>query len=483
MPYLAPTLLLPQAAYGDEYEIHGSGTTNPSKCIWHIMSLFNQQTRENVRMTYRAVGSSTGQKEFIGEDDSYLPLTDFGAGDIPIDTDKHKAVNAAQPDGIQQILHLPFALSSVSFFFNIPGVSEVNLEACTLARIFNGKIQYWDDPEILELNKDNGYKTPSEKYNIFVARRVLGSSSTASITKYLNLKCEDEWPASMVGKELTNWHESTNGCEGSAGMTTCIVENNGGIGYMESGHGWSEGLTEIKLQNKDGTFLTSRHAFETGGVADAAATAVTRSDAFVSWGGVHFIDQAGPNTWPIVVMSYIYVRNEIHRYVPDNLNRGLLKRFLESLYKEKYFGQCQQLGFIGVPEGLKTLATDGIKAMQWEFDNNAADTVWQFEEKTTPYIGAGQYQISVKRRNFQGEELQDVSDEFASLRNFDEDILQYIHDQFNLAQNSTGDNAHRIFTQRHVGQIDAALVLSALSFSLWAATIIGFIVYKCICRN
>lgn len=65
--FLTSSLSLSNPAQGEDIvQVHGSGTTNPSKCIWHIMSLFNQRSKVPIRMTYRAVGSSTGQAEFLG---------------------------------------------------------------------------------------------------------------------------------------------------------------------------------------------------------------------------------------------------------------------------------------------------------------------------------------------------------------------------------------------------------------------------------
>lgn len=64
--------------------LEGAGTTNPSKYLWNIGETFMTRIRGPAKIGYRAVGSSTGQKEFVGVDPDYLPLNDFGAGDIPM---------------------------------------------------------------------------------------------------------------------------------------------------------------------------------------------------------------------------------------------------------------------------------------------------------------------------------------------------------------------------------------------------------------
>ena len=40
----------------------------------------------------------------------------------------------------------------------------------------------------------------------------------------------------MVGKEV-DWPYDTMECEVSGGMTSCIRDNEGAIGYIDSGHG------------------------------------------------------------------------------------------------------------------------------------------------------------------------------------------------------------------------------------------------------
>merc|ERR1719454_771072 len=61
-------------------QLHGAGTTNPSKFFWKTMDLFEERAKVPLFMTYRAVGSSTGQAEFLGADNGNKPFNHFGAG-------------------------------------------------------------------------------------------------------------------------------------------------------------------------------------------------------------------------------------------------------------------------------------------------------------------------------------------------------------------------------------------------------------------
>lgn len=472
---LTSSLSLLNLAGADEIiQVHGSGTTNPSKCIWHIMSLFNGGSRAPIRMTYRAVGSTTGQKEFLGGENStvaLVPRNDFGAGDIPISKERFDLLQEhAFPEGdssVKKMVHLPFALSSVSFFYRIDGVDEVDLDACELAKIFRRKITSWDDPEIVK----NNPALAKKDIKIRVCRRTNGSSSTASITKFLNRRCPAEWPDDMVASKLTNWDADTKAVEGSAGMTACIDDNDGAIGYMESGHGWSESLQEVSVLNADGEYITSKTAFENGGIASAASGAELPSNLDDDWSAVDFIDKKGKGTYPIVLMSYVYVRRHISEFMQDEHNRGLFKLFLESLYMENYIGNCADLAFTPVPTQVKTNAVKSISSkIIWNFSNTV--NPWIFETSTEAYFGADDYVISSKRKSYQGVE-------FDSIAGMEAKQLQEIKELFELAEMKLDYN---LFTDYQKGRINTAIILSSISFALWGVLVFGFIIRKYVFR-
>ena len=188
--YLSLFLTLPFATSEEIYSIHGSGTTNPSKCFWNIMSKIQDRSHAFTRLTYRAVGSGTGQTEFMGTGGTNglpVPANDFGSGDIPLSQDDYDELTVG---GESTVVHLPFVVSGVSFFHSVPNVPQgkggLNLTSCLLAQIFNGDIIAWEDDRIVEKNPKlpgmlglmNGDSLP-----ITVAHRWEGSSSTESITE------------------------------------------------------------------------------------------------------------------------------------------------------------------------------------------------------------------------------------------------------------------------------------------------------------
>jgi ABC-type phosphate transport system substrate-binding protein len=232
------------------------------------MSKLMRQSKQFTRLTYRGVGSSSGQYEFIGNDNNYTPFSDFGAGDVPLKQSQYDEV--LQNSG--EMFHFPVLIGAITFFHNIdiPDDKQLNLTPCILAKILDREIEQWSDPEILAINGPlKGYIPASSP--IHVARRSDGSGSTESITQYLNEACPEHWPGDLVGKS-PEWKSDTLACSGSSGMVDCIDRNQGSIGYLDTGSGHVKGFSEIKLENKDGDYITSLDALENGGVLAAATS-------------------------------------------------------------------------------------------------------------------------------------------------------------------------------------------------------------------
>jgi len=241
-------------------------------------------------------------------------------------------------------------------------------------------------------------RLPFSNYPINVAHRVKGSSSTASITDYLYQSCEAEWAEDRVGSTI-DWPEDTMGCEGSGGMTACIRDNEGTIGYIDSGHGHSENLVEIELKNADGTFLSSKQAGDSGiGLAALKALddGILPSDSTHDYGHVKLLNMPGQNTWPIVAMTYAYLRVDLASTVTDPASQSLLKHFVASLYDSAVIGQCAEYGFTPVPTRVKDIAMEGLDKIQ--IDASAPE--WSVETNTVKGGGQGDYVLSGKRRSY-----------------------------------------------------------------------------------
>lgn len=374
--------------------LHGSGTTNPKTWFAEAMKLMEHRARVPLLLTYRAVGSSTGQAEFVGDSSSqFMSYNHFGAGDIPMSSTNYATLSANNHD----MVHIPVALGAIGIFHNVPGNVRVQLTACLLAKIFSGQITTWDHAEILAENPD---LSPPANQPIKVAHRTRGSSSTGGVSGYLDAKCSDEdWPLG-AGSSLT-WptHSNFQNVEGSPGMQAYIEANEWSLGYLDAGHGHQFGLHEIALTNADGQSRTSEEAMalEPHGVAAAGTAGVSAnrfpSDFTADWSAVNLYDMPGPNTWPIVLVTYLYVKQDQTATNPKTA--AALKAFIDVILTDAD-GLAVANKFSPLSDDLRAFSVSAANSITYP----AGMVPFTFETSTQVRTGMGVNVISSKRHAF-----------------------------------------------------------------------------------
>ena len=414
------------------HELHGSGTTNPSKFFWKVMDLMEERSRTPVTMTYRAVGTSrarsrepvvcetrrvtfppekrkdpaaftrrlnrdlllrsrrplvsgsgTGQSDFIGDEPPTAGgnYNHFGSGDIPFDSDGYADAKVVHSEFIQ----VPFVIGGIAFFHSVPAsYGEIDLDACLLAKIFNRDITVWNHADIVALNP----ALASLDQPITVARRVEGSSSTSLITKYLNAECPTVWTTAMVGKvpcdddtttSCVNWASDTVEAQGSGGISGYLAANDYSISYIDIGHGLASGLGEIALKNADGKFVKPSTEGAVAGAATGSAGATREASAYINtWEDVSLMNQAGPVTWPICTFSYLYIKKDMSLWSGEEAKTAaLVKAFAQFVLSEEAQDMLPEFGFVGLPADILTKARTAVSGIQVP-----ANTEWTFEKAT-----------------------------------------------------------------------------------------------------
>ncbi len=86
------------------------------------------------------------------------------------------------------------------------------------------------------------------------------------------------------------WDNQTLACDGSDLMVSCIADNPGTIGYVESGRGWSK-LQEVNLRNADGRFISSQIAAKENGITSAASSKSFPLSYDEDFGHMEFFDE------------------------------------------------------------------------------------------------------------------------------------------------------------------------------------------------
>ena len=332
--------------------------------------------------------------------------------------------------------------------------------------------------------------------------------------KYLRLSCPDEWPDDLVGEDIT-WPDGVMICDSDVGR--CMSDYENSIGFMEAAHAPAY-LTEVPLRNQEGHFRTSIQSGELGGVA-GAVTQNLPSNLTEDFSTISLIYQPGPDTWPIVIMHYVYLALSMTHLT--GTAQGFMLAFLRALYEPSYIRQCQVvLGMSTVPERVRDLGKDGLEML---FRANSQTTIWGFETEIGDLI-TGDYVLSERRHSFamqhhfalqseldslKGDTIADLEREIATLKSDNENLKVTVADLQNSLNNlkaspmysptvpsqpqatpdgSNGSTNLRpsrsealdddtpiyirdglpIYTATQGQQLQAALVLAAMSFTFWA---------------
>lgn len=139
-----------------------------------------------------------------------------------------------------QGVDLPMVGGPIALGFNVAGVDKLNLDAATIANIFNDKIKKWDDEAIKKLNP--GVTLPPTAIQHF--HRSEDSGTTENLTKYLKAAAPDAWPHEAAKK----WAAPGGlGASGSSGVATQVKQVDGAIGYFELSYASSQNIKTVDL--------------------------------------------------------------------------------------------------------------------------------------------------------------------------------------------------------------------------------------------
>jgi phosphate transport system substrate-binding protein len=192
-----------------------------------------QTENSGVTITYDAVGSGTGRENFINK------ATSFAGSDSYLSDDEGQLTAAKDRCGSDAI-EVPAYVSAIAIIFNVPGVDSLNLDAKTVAMIFDGKIKTWDDPAIAATN--DGVELPSTK--ISPVHRSDDSGTTDNFTDYLSKAGGGAWSYDADGVWPIKGGEAA---EGTSGMVAAVKGGEGTIGYADESQAGGLGLVSVQV--------------------------------------------------------------------------------------------------------------------------------------------------------------------------------------------------------------------------------------------
>src|SRR5690606_8400148 len=152
--------------------------------------------------------------------------------------------------------------------------------------IFLGKINKWNDPEIIELNP--GLKLPDA--DITVVQRSDGSGTTAIFTSYL-ADTSKGWNETVGAGKAVKWPVGIGG-KGNEGVSNYVKRVKNSIGYVEFAYAKQNKLADVVLQNRDGDYVSA--SFDSFKAA-AAGTKWEQGKGYCLW----LVNAPGKASWPI----------------------------------------------------------------------------------------------------------------------------------------------------------------------------------------
>lgn len=209
---------------GGKKELHSSGSTAQENAMEQFVYAYVRSC-PGYTLDYNANGSGAGVTQFLNNE------TDFAGSDVPLNPSTGQPDRSAERCG-SPAWDLPTVFGPIAITYNIKGVSTLNLDGPTTAKIFNGTITVWNDPQIQALN--SGTDLPPTPISVIFRSDKSGTSD--NFQKYLD--------------------GASNGAWGKGASETF----NGGVGVGASGNNGTSAL----LQTTDGSITYNEWSFAVG---------------------------------------------------------------------------------------------------------------------------------------------------------------------------------------------------------------------------
>jgi len=296
----------PAAAGGEGSPLVGAGSTTQLVAQESWIEEFEER-EPAISVSYEPAASG-GRQRFIAGDAAYA------ATDSPLEgAGLRQAVRRCRPG---HLVEVPAYLSKIKVGINVGSLAFINLTPRTLARVFNGGIERWSDPEIRRENPTVAKRLDGPITILYPAGK---SGLTANLTEYLSEAAPKIWRYGSTEA----WPLPTDGIavSSSTKMAPAIDARRGAIGFADA----SQSSTLRPVLIKVGNQITPPDLGSSISVLEASSEA---KDLKASPDMLPF-DLERPygqrNVYPLVFTSYLVACT---RY--DRAGEGAsLRRFLE----------------------------------------------------------------------------------------------------------------------------------------------------------
>jgi phosphate transport system substrate-binding protein len=249
-----------------------------------------QTANPDVTVNYDPTGSGAGRETFIAGGTAF-------AGSDSYLTDDELAGTFAMCAPDTTAVDLPVYISPIAVIFNVEGVTDLNMDADTLAKIFAGTITNWNDPAIAAINAD----ATLPDLPIAAVHRSDDSGTTKNFADYLFQAAPAVWTEKPSD---TFPFQAGEGAQGTSGVVDAVTNGTGTIGYADASRAGDLGVAKIKV----GDEFVAYTAEAAAAVVDGSPLVEGRSDSDLA------IDldrlTTNPEEYPLVLVSYAVVCEE-----------------------------------------------------------------------------------------------------------------------------------------------------------------------------
>lgn len=322
----------------------GAGASSQQAAVEAWIAGF-QGTNPEAKIAYNPSGSGAGVQTFL------TGATAWAGSDKALADDEVEQSKSVCTEGTA--FDVPVYISPIAVVFNLKGVSDagkhINMDAATIAKIFDGKIPKWNDPAIADQNKD--LKLPDTA--ITVVHRSDKSGTTQNFVSYFKDVTPDNWTYDLS----ENWpNEVGQGAKGTSGVISTVKQADGTIGYADFSQVGDLGTVAVKVGDK-----YNEISAEAGSkvIADSKQDDTVKGDNRIVIKINHATEAEG--AYPIVLVSYDIVCPAYK----DTKQAEFAKAWLTYVTSDEGQKAAQDAaGTAPLPSSLKSEITKSIEAIK-----------------------------------------------------------------------------------------------------------------------
>jgi phosphate transport system substrate-binding protein len=329
----------PNVKCGGQKTLKASGSTAQANAMTRFVNAF-EQTCSGQTINYTPNGSGAGISEFTGNQ------TDFGGSDSPLIPSEY---NAAQQRCGSPAWNLPVVFGPIAITYNINGVTSLNLDGPTAAKIFNGTITAWNDPAIQALNA--GVTLPGEPIRVVFRNDESGTSD--NFQRYLDTASGGVW-GKGAGKTFKGGVGE--GAKGNDGTAAAVKQTEGAVSYNEWSFAQEQHLNIAKIITSAGPDPVELTTDSVGKTIASAYIIKPGNDLVLDT--ISFYRPNKTGAYPIVLATYEIVCSKY----PDPQVGMAVKAFLQTTIGAGQNGLTEN-GYIPIPDEFKSRLTSAVNAI------------------------------------------------------------------------------------------------------------------------